>query len=315
MTGLRTPPARLLPRSGVEPRRGPTLRKKQDSSPGFRFLLPGLVVFGVFFAVPNVLNFVFAFTNWTSYRDDISFVGFDNFAYLFGSGELWDALRITLTYAIAGALGQNVIGLALAVALERDTRINRVARSIYFLPLLISPLAVGFIFQGLLQQDGPVNKLLSALSGQHVQFLWLGDTTWSLWVVIGIQIWKWTGLTVLVYIAGLKSVPHDFIEASILDGAGFFRRLRSVTIPLLGPAITFNAAVAVISSMNAFDIVLATTQGGPASSTRLLNIFLFQQYGQGFFGEATAMSLVLFATVTLLGVPLVIWLRRREVQL
>lgn len=274
-----------------------------------------MVIFGIFFIIPNILNFVYAFTDWTSYSSTIDFVGFDNLAYLFGNGTLWEALRITLTYAIAAALLQNLIGLGLAVALEPDSRTNRIARSVYFLPLLLSPLAVGYVFQGLLQQDGPVNELLSFLTGTEVGILWLGSPDWSIWVVILIHVWKWTGLTVLVYIAGLKSVPQEYIEASILDGAGFWRRLRSVTLPLIGPAVTFNAAVSVIGAMNAFDIVLATTQGGPANSTRLLNVYLFQQYGQGFFGEATAMSLTLFLVVTLLGVPLVIWLRRREVQL
>lgn len=294
----------------------PMRRLRQlNKAPGWGFLLPGMTLFFVFFALPNLLNFFFSFTSWTSYSSTIRFIGFENFVNLAQSGTLWDALRVTLTYALGAAALTNIIGLGLAVLLEPDSRLNRFTRSLFFLPLLLSPLAVGYIFQGILQSDGPLNSFIGALIGRPAEILWLGSTTWSLWVVVGIHVWKWSGLTMLIYIAGLKSVPQDYVEAATLDGAGFFRRLRSVTLPLIGPAITFNVAVGLIGAMNTFEIVQATTAGGPANSTRVLNVFIFQQFGQGFFGEATAISLLLFFAISALGIPLVAYLRGREVQL
>jgi raffinose/stachyose/melibiose transport system permease protein len=116
----------------------------------------------------------------------------------------------------------------------------------------------------------------------------------------------------LVYLAGLKTIPEDLQEAARIDGAGRFTGFWYIRLPLLGPAITFNVATALLGTMNGFDVVQATTGGGPARSTEVLNIFIFRTFGQGLYAQSTAMSLVLFLAILLLAVPLVLLLRRRE---
>ena len=298
-----------------------TLRKRttfgreqyaRQTLPPWGFVVPAIAVFGIFFLVPNLLNFVFPFTNWSGYHASIDFTGLNTFASLAEDGTLTGSLIITLVYAFLAAAFQNLFGFGLALLLERDTRLNRVLRALFFLPVLISALAVGYIFQALLAPAGALNAALSAISGHTAATAWLGDTTWTLVVVSAVHGWKWMGLAMLVYLAGLKSVPHELVEAAHIDGASHWQALWRIRWPLLAPAVTFNVAAALIGSLNTFDIVQATTGGGPAGSTQVLNIYIFRVFGQGLYAQATAMSLVLFIVAAVIAVPLVIYLRRRE---
>ena len=274
--------------------------------------MPALVVLVIFFFVPTIFNFVYAFTNWSSFHSDIGFVGFDNFAALFTNGSLLNDLRITLVYAVLVAIFQNLFGLILALVLERDTAVNRFARVAFFVPVVMSALAVGYIFQAMLKPAGALNQILAFLTGQHVTIAWLGSTTWTIVVVALIHAWKWMGLSMLIYLAGLKTINEDILEAARLDGSGWWTTFRSIRFPLLAPAVTFNVATALLGSMNGFDIVQATTAGGPGGTTELLNIFVFRTFGQGLFAQATTMSLSLFLMVTVLAFPVIYFLRRRE---
>jgi raffinose/stachyose/melibiose transport system permease protein len=276
------------------------------------FLVPALVVLVVFFFVPTLFNFVYAFTDWSSFKSAIDFAGVDNFTSLFTNGTLLNSLKVTLVYAVLVALFQNAFGLGLALLLERDTRVNRAVRVAFFIPVIMSALAVGYIFQALLKPDGALNGILGALTGTDVAIPWLGDTTWTIVVVAIVHAWKWMGLSMLIYLAGLKTIGEDVLEAARLDGASRWTMFRAVRFPLLAPAVTFNVATALLGSMNGFDIVQATTEGGPGGTTELLNIFIFRTFGQGLFAQATTMSLVLFLTVTILAFPVIRFLRKRE---
>ncbi|WP_211234648.1 carbohydrate ABC transporter permease [Glycomyces arizonensis] len=287
-----------------------TARRRSDHP--LWFLIPALVILVVFFFVPTLSNFVYAFTDWSSFKSAINFAGIDNFTSLFSNGTLLNALKVTLVYAVLVAIFQNLFGLALALLLERDTRVNRAVRVAFFIPVIMSALAVGYIFQALLKPDGALNGIIGALFGTEVAIPWLGSTTWTIVVVAVVHAWKWMGLSMLIYLAGLKTIDEDVLEAARLDGANRWTMFRSIRFPLLAPAVTFNVATALLGSMNGFDIVQATTEGGPGGTTELLNIFIFRTFGQGLFAQATTMSLVLFLTVTILAFPVIRFLRKRE---
>ncbi|MCA2224924.1 carbohydrate ABC transporter permease [Nonomuraea aurantiaca] len=276
------------------------------------FLIPAFAILFVFFFLPTLFNFIYAFTDWSSFKSEIRPVGLDNLTDLLSDGTLFSALRITVSYAVLVALFQNLFGFGLAVLLERDTWLNRVARLFFLIPVLMSALAVGYVFQALLKPHGSLNGLLGGLLGHPVSVAWLGDTTWTLVVVSVIHAWKWMGLSMLIYLAGLKTVPEDVTEAARMDGASPWQAFWSIRFPLLAPAVTFNVATALLGSMNGFDIVQATTGGGPARSTEILNIFIYRTFGQGLFAQATTMSLVLFLLVGLLAFPVIRTLRKRE---
>lgn len=270
------------------------------------FLAPAFAILFVFFLVPTIFNFVYAFTDWSSFKASIEPVGLANFESLASNGTLFRALRITVVYAALVAVFQNLFGFGLAVLLERDTRLNRFARVMFLVPVLMSALAVGYIFQALLRPDGSLNRLTG------FDYAWLADPTWTIVVVAVIHAWKWMGLSMLIYLAGLKTIPEDLVEAARIDGASRWHTFWTIRVPLLAPAVTFNVATALLGSMNGFDIVQATTGGGPARTTEILNIFIYRTFGQGLFAQATTMSLVLFLLIALLAFPVIYLLRRRE---
>jgi raffinose/stachyose/melibiose transport system permease protein len=292
----------------AEPRPRPARRQDHPAW----FLFPALAVLVVFFFLPTLFNFVYAFTDWSSFKTSIEFAGLDNITSLLQNGSLLADLRTTLVYAVLVALFQNLFGLILALVLEADTRINRAARVAFFVPVVMSALAVGYIFQAFLKPDGALNAILGFVTGRHVDIAWLGSTTWTVVVVALVHAWKWMGLSMLIYLAGLKTISTDVLEAVRIDGAGWWKTFSTIRFPLLAPAVTFNVATALLGSMNGFDIVQATTGGGPGGSTELLNIFVFRTFGQGLFAQATTMSLMLFLMVAVLAFPVITLLRKRE---
>ena len=273
------------------------------------FLLPALAVIAIFYVIPNLLDFALAFTNWSTYSSNITFTGLTNFRDLLQEGALTNDLRVTVEYALVVMLAQNMAGLALALALERTSRINGFFRSVFFLPVLISPLAAGYVFKAILADNGPLNGLL----GTDVS--WLGSTTWTIVVVALVNAWKFMGINMLIYIAGLNAIPGELVEAARVEGASWGQITRRVKLPLLAPAVTFNIVATLIGAFNTFDIVFAMTQGGPGISTQVLNSFIQQQYSQGYYGYSISMGLLLLGLVCVVAFPTLFALRRREVNL
>ena len=172
-----------------------------------------------------------------------------------------------------------------------------------------------YIWQAVLKSDGALNQILSFITGQNIDIAWLGSTTWTIVVVAAIHGWKWMGLSMLIFLAGLKTIDSDVIEAAAIDGANRRQTFWRIKFPLLAPAFTFNVATSLLGSMNGFDIVQATTQGGPGSTTEIINLFIWRTFGQGLYSQSTTMSLVLFIMVMIIAVPLIWYLRRREAKI
>ena len=304
--------------AGTEAANGAGARQRKRgygrTTPGqpLLFLLPALVVIALFFLLPTLYNLYYAFTDWSGFKSRINFVGVRNFHNVLHNGVLLRDLRVTVIYAVLVAIFQNLFGLLLALLLEADTGINRFARAMFFLPVVMSALAVGYIFQALLKPDGSVNKLISLVTGHHFAYAWLADTHWTLLWVGLIHAWKWMGLAMLIYLAGLKTISGEVLEAASLEGASRWQVFRYIRFPLIAPAVTFNVATALLGSMNSFDVVQATTGGGPAQTTEILNIFIYRTFGQGLFAQATTMSLVLVVVISVIAFPTIILLRRRE---
>ncbi|GAB2865717.1 sugar ABC transporter permease [Actinocorallia aurea] len=276
------------------------------------FLAPAFAILFVFFFLPTVFNFIYAFTDWSSFKAEINAVGTANFENLASNGTLFRALRITLVYAVLVAIFQNLFGFLLAVLLERDTKVNRTARVFFLIPVMMSALAVGYIFQALLKPDGSLNAALTSLLRHDIDYAWLADPNWTIVTVSVVHAWKWMGLSMLIYLAGLKTIPSDVLEAGKIDGASRWKMFWKIRFPFLAPAVTFNVSTSLLGSMNGFDIVQATTEGGPARTTEILNIFIYRTFGQGLFAQATTMSLVLFLIVALMAFPVIALLRKRE---
>lgn len=282
------------------------------------FLLPAITIVGLFYVVPNVLSFAYSLTDWSSFRSTIEFVGLRNFQDLLEDRQLLRALDTTLRFAIFVMIIENVVALSLALALESNTRFNTVLRSVFFLPVLVSTLAAGYIFSGILQPDGVLNNALTALLWPFtgpVNAQWLGSTDTAIYIVGLVHAWKWGGIHMLVYIAGLKAIPREFVESARVEGASAAQIIRHVKLPLLGPAFTFNITLTLIGALAAFDVIMAMTKGGPARATEVFNIAVWRNFGTGAFAYATSLGLVLFLIIVAVAIPLILYLRKREVEL
>jgi len=278
------------------------------------FALPAVLLVVALFAIPLVLNTVLSFTNWSSYTSKITFAGFGNFNFLVRQGYLQKGLVVTLSYAVIAMAGQNLVAIILALALRETNRINSFFRALFFIPVLISPVAAGYIWRAIFAPEGPLNSLIAiALPG--FDYAWLGHGVTALPLVALVDAWKWSGLTTLVYIAGLNSVPREVNEAAVIDGANPVQRFFFVTLPLLAPAITFNIAITLVTALSAYDIIASMTAGGPGNDTTSLFFVMRSQFGQGFFGMGSALALVVTIIVIVITIPLVTFLRRREVRL
>ncbi|MEW5816007.1 MAG: sugar ABC transporter permease, partial [Spirochaetota bacterium] len=171
---------------------------------------------------------------------------------------------LTMLYAATCMMAENVAGLSLALALEQTNRINGFFRSLFFVPVLLSPVTVGYIWRGLLDPAGVFNRVLSTiLPGIDIKIAWLGIPSITIFIVALIEAWKWSGFSTLVYIAGLASIPDSFKEAARAEGTNEWYIFWKIKRPMLAPAFTFNITITLIGSMNAFDTIMATTRGGP----------------------------------------------------
>jgi len=277
------------------------------------FALPAIALTVFFFGLPFIANAFLSFTKWTGFSSTISFNGLDNFISLSKLGILGHATYVTVVYAVITMLAQNVVALMMAKALQSSNRLNTFYRSLFFAPVLFSPLAAGYIWSAMLAPAGPINGFIGLfVPGFH--FAWLGEQSTALIMVALIDAWKWSGLVTLVYISGLNTISRSVIEAAVLDGASAWRRFRSIEMPLLAPAFTFNVVLTLVGSFSALDIIFSTTKGGPGDATEVLNFAVYNQYGQGLFGTSSALSFMIAILVMITAVPLIWYLRKREVH-
>jgi multiple sugar transport system permease protein/raffinose/stachyose/melibiose transport system permease protein len=275
--------------------------------------LPSILLVAAFFVLPFLLNIRFAFTDWNSYSDVINWNGLDNFQVLIKQHILFESVRYTLIYAVVAMVVQNAVSLTLALALQDTNPLNSVFRSLFFLPVLISAVAGGYIWFAMLAPNGPFNQAI-ALVIPGFGHAWFGEVSTALVTIAFVDAWKWSGIATLVYIAGLNAIPHEVVEAATIDGATAWQRFWRVRFPLLAPAFTFTVVTTLLGAISAYDIPAATTRGGPGTATMVLNLAMAQQWTGGFFGTGSALSLTVTVIVVVIAIPLVMFLRRREVS-
>lgn len=273
-----------------------------------------LLVIGLYL-LPFFINAALSLFSWTAFRSDLEWIGLENYRRLDQNGLLWPTIFRTLQFTVICAGAMVVGSLILALGLERNTRSNRILRTVFLLPLVLSPLAAGFVFRALLGLKGTVNTVLSAVTGSDIQIAWLGSGSLTLGVVGLATAWRWFPMILIVFLAGLISIPTDAIDAAKIDGAGPIALIRYVKLPLLAPAMTFAVVVSLIVSLNVFETIVVLTDGGPGRTTEVLNFLIIQEFGEGRFASAAALSTVLYGSIFVLMIGLVTKLRRSEVTL
>lgn len=279
------------------------------------FLGPAVLIYGLFFLLPTLMGFVLAFTDWTIYSEKIHFIGFENFFYFFKNKHILTSISNTLLFAVLTTFFKLSIGLVLALALNEQLKAKHFYRTIFFLPAILSYIVVGLIFTTVFKMEGLLNDLLSFLSIYQVEIDWLGHRSLVIYSVIIMEIWKWSGFCMVIFLAGLQGVSKDTLEAVKLDGATYFQKVRYVIVPLIMPSITVNVVINIIGGLKVFEQVFILTGGGPGYSSEVVNTMVFRLFSQGIYGRGSALGLLLVTVIAAISFSTTAYLRNKEVQL
>lgn len=284
---------------------------------GYHWAMPALVVYGVLFILPLGIGLYYSMTNWTMGRSGIQFIGFENFRHAFTDPELVHALANTFVYTIAVVVFKNLFGFALAVLLSNPLsgrmRLNGVFRTILFLPAVISTIVLGVVFTRVLHPDGLLNELLRSLRLGFLAQSWLVNRHIVMLSIAGVSVWQWTGYHMTIYLAGIQSIPSEYLEAATIDGATALQRLFKVMIPLLAATININLILSLIGGLRGFSEVYVLTNGGPGFASQVLTTEVLSKFSDGRWGLGTALNTILLLLVALICIPLLQQLRRQEV--
>jgi raffinose/stachyose/melibiose transport system permease protein len=306
------------PGDGARSKRGGFLRRRSRGGPRqvpWILALPAVAFLVAFHFIPGVAGGWYAFTDWNGITAHANYVGLRNFREIFHSADARGALFHTLELAGSFVVLVNLIGLILALGLNRGVKSRNVLRALFFAPVIVSPLAVSYIFQYVFDYAGPFNRLLGGVGLDNWQRPWLGDPTWALWTILVVLVWQFCGLTMVIYLAGLQGIPQELDEATAVDGATLWTRFRRVTFPLLAPAITVNVTLTLIFGLRLFDQVLGMTGGGPVNATETLATQVYKQtFAYGRFGYGAALALILAALISVMAISQALILRARETR-
>jgi raffinose/stachyose/melibiose transport system permease protein len=260
------------------------------------FYLPAALVFGVFFLVPTALAFYFSLTRWTLFS--ATFIGFDNYVTFLNDPMLMSGLRNTLIYAVLTSGLKVIISLPLATLLTSNIRLKGLLRSIIFFPVLVSTVAVGITFSTLMQPSvGLINTALGFLGLPQPD--WLGDPDLALYSVALVDVWKGIGIAMVIFMAGILSIPPDYFEAARLEG-GTWVKFRYVILPLVRNATFTVILLSFIGGLRSFDLIWTMTHGGPGFASDVLTSVIYKEYRQASMAcQPPAMSCSSFSSRSL----------------
>ncbi|WP_350277995.1 sugar ABC transporter permease [Kribbella sp. HUAS MG21] len=279
------------------PARARPRRRRSSTWVGWSFILPNFLGFATLTLVPVLASLALSFLDWDSYSTP-RWVGLANFERMIHNETFWTALRNTAYYAVGHVPLTLVAALGFAVLLNQKLRAVRFFRTALFFPYITSLVAVAVVWNMLLSPDlGPVNQLLRAIGVDNPPG-WTTSTTWAMPAVIMASVWRDLGYYMILYLAGLQTIPAELYEAAQVDGASGWQRFWHITVPSLRPTTFFVLIMLTISSFKVFDLVQVMTEGGPGRATLVLSQVIFREgITQGRFGYSSAISMVLFVIV------------------
>lgn len=278
------------------------------------FVTPALAILLTFVVWPVVKAVQYSLYNWKGYGPMVDFVGLKNFVYVLTNEVFQDALGRNLIIIVASIAIQLPLGLAIALLLNRKIRGRNVLRTLVFVPWVLSEVVTGVIWRQMLQAEyGLLETLLGVVGIEGPQQGFLGDTRYALGAVMVVLTWKYVGLAIVLFLAGLAGVPDELHEAAQIDGATWWQIQRRITIPLLGPTVRTWIFLSMIGAIQVFDMVWILTGGGPAESTSTMATFLYAWgVDRNLIGIASAASVVLFVISLVLAVTYQRFVLRRD---
>lgn len=303
------PDVRVRPKSG---RRRLNRNKLMENLFGYIFISPMMIGVLVITVLPILASFLLSFTEWNFIMGvrDITWVGLDNFNKLWHDQIFWKSMKNNIVFVLVVPITL-IFSLLLAVSINKYVYFKDFFKVIYFMPYISSIVAVAMVWQVLFHPSyGPINNMLMAL-GLDDPPKWIADVDFALPSIMIIQIWISIGYNLIIYIAGLQSIPRELYEASDMDGAKPWQKFRYITMPMLSPTTFFLLITGLIGTFKVFDVIQVLTNGGPSNST---SVVVFHLYRTAFdelkMSYASTMALVLFATI--FAITLLQWYGQRK---
>lgn len=273
--------------------------KMKNGAPYVIMVLPALLVFVTFFILPLIFTAKYSFYSWTNFSQEITFNGLENYRKIFDDPILAKGIKNTLIFAFVTVTVQSLISLPVSVFLNSKIKGSNIYRAIYFAPAVLSTLVVGYLWKYLMSSSdyGFINQVFTGMGFEKVNFL--GNAQIALFAIITISVWQWFGWSMVIYLGSLQSISEELYEAASVDGANGLQKFWHITIPGLAPAIKINFVTSTISGLKIFDLILATTNGGPAHQTETILSLMFSKFSDENYGYASAFGMV-FLLVSML---------------
>jgi ABC-type sugar transport system permease subunit len=267
----------------------------------YAWVAPAVAVFFIFTLLPLLVGFWLSFVDWDGIAT-LRWVGFQNYVGVFHDTIFWQAIEHNAIYAVGTVLGKVGLALVLAVLLNQALPGRAIFRTALFLPVVLSFVVVGLLWNWIYNFNfGLVNGLLGAIGLSALKQQWLGNPSLALPALIVVDIWKWFGFHMVIFLAGLQSIPAELYEAARIDGANGWQSFWRVTLPLLRPVTMINVTLGTLGAFNVFDLIYVTTTGGPAYATNVAMMDIYTQAFQFYrFGYAAALSFVLLTLVSII---------------
>lgn len=289
--------------------------KRKDSFYPYLYILPALALIIFIFLIPMIYSIAISMTNWDGLSKDIQFIGVRNYIDMLHEPVIKEVLFNNFIYFIEIVIFQNLIALIVAELLRESFRGKNFFRAVLFLPTVICTVAVGFIWNLLLDPTaGYIPALFERIGCESLaSVIWLGNVKTAIHTISAINVWQWVGQTMVIYLAGITSIDEGLYEAAKIDGAGHFQMFRQVTLPLLAPSITINIVTSTIGTLKIFDLPFVMTKGGPGHSSESLAMTIYSNsFNYSKVGYGTAISVVLFVFVLVVSIIQMRILRKRE---
>ena len=266
------------------------------------YILPAMIPMVAFWIYPILKTFYISFTDWDYMTPDYSFVGFYNYKWIFTDSRFWEAMQHTLVFAVGTVIPILILGLILALLLQKNFRGSGIYKFIIFSPWITPTVAVSIVWTWIYQPEtGIANTIMRMLNLSPLK--WISSSDTAMLSVIIVTVWKSMGYAMIFYLTALEKVPQERYEAASIDRAGFWAKLWYITLPGISPTTFFLTVIMMVNSLQAYDQIQILTQGGPSGSTRTLTYYYFQLGFEEFkMGPASAAAVVLIAITVLLSV-------------
>lgn len=287
------------------------LRLRRSLQP-YLWIAPALFIFSVFTLLPVAVGLYLSCTSWNGTAVP-AFNGLDNYREALHDNAYWSAIVHNMIYAVGTVAGKIVLGLGLALVMNRTLPGRAIFRTALFMPVMLSFVAIGLLWSWIYNYDfGLLNGILEALQLGWLKQDWLGSTSFALYALIVVDIWKWFGLHMVLFLAGLQNIPDQLYEAARIDGATSWQSFWRITLPLLLPVTAFNIVLAASGAFNVFDLVYVMTQGGPVDATNVAMTDIYREAFQFYhFGYSAALSVVQLGLVTIVSLGILVIIGRQ----